>query len=203
MSENSHRDDVTFDAAWRAFADEDARLQSPPELEERVMAAIRQPGLTSRRGPSNAGRALALAAAVVTAVTGAVVVWQTSRVSPSLDGRAPIAELSLYPEAVDAQRPETTLSVVVSAQPERRARPRLPRATGRPPLPPALLTLGAVPLQDTESLQLVRLRLPREVLQALGVVFLEPELQTVVDVDVLVGEDGLPRDIRQVRARQE
>jgi hypothetical protein len=60
-----------------------------------------------------------------------------------------------------------------------------------------------VPFQDTESLQLVRLRLPREVLQALGVVFLEPELQTVVDVDVLVGEDGLPRDIRQVRARQE
>jgi hypothetical protein len=200
MSENSHRDDVIFDAAWRAFADEDACLQSPSELEDRVMAAIRRPRPTSRRRPSNAGWALALAAAVVTAVTGAVVVRQTSDVSPPLDVRAPIAALSAYREAVDAQR----LAATLSAEAERRARPPLPRraAAGRP-LPPALLTLGAVPLQDTEPLQLVRLRLPREVLQALGVVFLEPELQTVVDVDVLVGEDGLPRDIRQVRARQE
>jgi hypothetical protein len=203
MSENSHRDDVTFDAAWRAFADEDARLQSPPELEERVMAAIRQPGLTSRRRPSRAGRALALAAAVVTAVTGALVAWQASHVLPSLDGRARIAAFSAYPEAVGARRPQATLSGAASAKGAPRARARVARAVTRPPLPPALLTLGAVPLQDTEPLQLVRLRLPREVLQALGVVFLEPELQTVVDVDVLVGEDGLPRDIRQVRARQE
>ena len=52
-------------------------------------------------------------------------------------------------------------------------------------------------------LQIVRLRLPREALQVLGVVLVEPDAEGMVDVDVLVGEDGLARDIRQVSTGQE
>ncbi len=70
-------------------------------------------------------------------------------------------------------------------------------------LPPALMSLGDGPVGPTEVLQIVRLRLPRETLQSLGVVLLEPDAGGVIDIDVLVGEDGLARDIRQVRTGQE
>jgi hypothetical protein len=45
--------------------------------------------------------------------------------------------------------------------------------------------------------------LPREALYALGVVLAEPEHDGAVSVDVVVGEDGLPRDIRKVRIEEE
>lgn len=67
-------------------------------------------------------------------------------------------------------------------------------------LAPGTMSLGAAPLHDTELLQLVRLRLPRESLRGLGIALLEPDAQALIDVDVLIGEDGLPREIRQVRA---
>ena len=62
------------------------------------------------------------------------------------------------------------------------------------------MVLDAMNTPQGESLQLVRLRIPREALQALGVPLFEPEARGLVDVDVLIGEDGLPRDVRRVRA---
>jgi hypothetical protein len=49
-----------------------------------------------------------------------------------------------------------------------------------------------------EPLQLVRLRVPRQALAMFGLVLIDPDAAGLVDVDVLVGEDGLPRDIRGV-----
>ena len=66
-----------------------------------------------------------------------------------------------------------------------------------------MMTLDAEPVRDGEALQLIRLRLPREALQTLGIVLLEPDAGGSVDVDVLIGEDGLARDIRKVRVIQE
>lgn len=59
------------------------------------------------------------------------------------------------------------------------------------------------PPLETEPLQLVRLRVPREALQGLGVPLLEPDAAGMVDLDVLIGSDGLPRNIRRVRTQQE
>ena len=66
--------------------------------------------------------------------------------------------------------------------------------------PVMLMVLDAMNTPQGESLQLVRLRIPREALQALGVPLFEPEARGLVDVDVLIGEDGLPKDVRWVRA---
>ena len=63
-----------------------------------------------------------------------------------------------------------------------------------------ILTLSADPVFDTESLHIVRVRMPREALRALGVALVEPEASGLVDVDVVVGDDGLPREIRRVTA---
>jgi len=62
-----------------------------------------------------------------------------------------------------------------------------------------MVRLTADPAFETESLQIVRLRVPRASLEVFGVALLEPEASVLVDVDVVVGDDGLPRDIRRIR----
>ena len=64
---------------------------------------------------------------------------------------------------------------------------------------PVLMTLAADPVRETESLQLVRIRMPRTELRALGIALIEPDASGLVDVDVLVADDGLPRDIRRIQ----
>jgi hypothetical protein len=66
------------------------------------------------------------------------------------------------------------------------------------PTADAVLTLTADPALETETLQLVRVRMPRLALQAVGVVVSGPNADGFVEMDVVVGEDGLPRDVRRV-----
>jgi hypothetical protein len=61
-----------------------------------------------------------------------------------------------------------------------------------------VISLTADPVLETETLQLVRVRMPRLALQAVGVVVSGPNGEGFVEVDVVVGEDGLPRDVRRV-----
>lgn len=63
----------------------------------------------------------------------------------------------------------------------------------------AMTTLVTEPPFDTEPLQLVRVRMPRERLRAFGVALVDPEVASDVEVDMLVGDDGIPRSIRRVR----
>jgi hypothetical protein len=80
---------------------------------------------------------------------------------------------------------------------------RSPIDESRPPelrrVPVALTTLAADPILETESLQLVRVRLPRAALGAFGVALAGPDSGDIVDVDVLVGDDGLAREIRRIQ----
>jgi hypothetical protein len=60
------------------------------------------------------------------------------------------------------------------------------------------MTLAVDPALETETLQLVRVRMPRRALAALGFVVGGPDADGLVEVDVVVGEDGLSRDVRRV-----
>ena len=62
-----------------------------------------------------------------------------------------------------------------------------------------LLVLMADPPFDEEPLQLVHLRLSRTSLEAIGITPLEPEASKLIDVEVVVGSDGLPRAVRALR----
>jgi hypothetical protein len=62
----------------------------------------------------------------------------------------------------------------------------------------AATNLMAVPPLETESLQLVRVRMPRGSLRAFGIALVDPDASAEVEVDVIVGEDGFPRSIRRV-----
>ena len=183
-----------IDRAWKAFVDQDQRLNPPPDLEQRVIAAIRDARSAERQPSSRLRPAIGMAAAIVIAIGGWLARPQsvpTPLVARSFDA-APL------PGPVSPRPPMMRI--------EARTRP----VAVSPGLyvehvewPAALMMLGAAPVTDSEPLRLVRLRLPREALQALGLVMLEPEAEGVVEVNVLVGEDGLPRDIRGVRAQEQ
>jgi hypothetical protein len=53
------------------------------------------------------------------------------------------------------------------------------------------------PMADPASLQVVRLRMPRTGLATLGVPLANPEAEGVVELELLVGEDGVARAIRR------
>jgi hypothetical protein len=66
-----------------------------------------------------------------------------------------------------------------------------------------LVMFDVDPPLSGEPMQLVRLRVRRDALQVLGLAVLEPDAGGTVDLDVLIGEDGLPREIRAIRNSQE
>ena len=63
-----------------------------------------------------------------------------------------------------------------------------------------LVALAIDDVSHTESLQLVRVRMPRAALGTLGLALYDPEATGMVDVGIVVGDDGLPRDIRLIRS---
>jgi hypothetical protein len=142
---------------------------------------------------------VAVAAGLAASVAMAVVLSRP-RPAPAvapIEGRAHV--VAMLADAVSAERPQIT----VRAAARRKASPP-PVAVSEPvELGEVLMQFDLAPMRAHEPLQMVRLRLPREALQALGLALLEPDASGMVDVDVLVGEDGLPRDIRKVRIGQE
>jgi hypothetical protein len=189
-------DNSQFDEAWRAYVEEDAEVHAPEGLEARVWNAIAVP--SSRPAWRPRTRFVFVGASIAAAI--AIAVFVALRKEPD---RRQVTQHEPAAVRTPLVNPEPAAPVATvapaTAAPSRARAPRRPREV----LPPVLMNLGASPVRDTEVLQLVRLRLPREALQTLGVVLLEPDAAAMVDVDVLIGEDGVARDIRQVRAGQE
>jgi len=55
-------------------------------------------------------------------------------------------------------------------------------------------------MSDSASLTLMRVRMPRSAFSSLGVPIANPDADGLVDVEVLVGEDGVARSIRRAAA---
>lgn len=180
---------MTFDHAWQAFADDDSHQHAPPALEGRVRDAIATPNPPESRPRFNRTGAIAVAASIGLAAVWAGRHTASPRVTRALDSRAPTAALTTYAATVSRE------IIRVGAPPAvPRVAVRGPQTLGRP-----ILRLAVDEVAPSETLQLVRMRLPREALLALGVTFAMPDTSGLVDIDVLIGEDGLPRDIRRIR----
>ena len=187
-------DQRTFDgsdSAWQAFVEADARVCAPPGLEERVWQAIQSRHVSRPVSRVSRLAGLSLAAGVALSVVPAL-----ERGDETRDGVLPGQPVSM--QTMDVYR-----DVLPAARPLRQTRVVVSVPANEPVAAPVLMTLAADPLQETEVLRVVRLRLPRGALQSLGLAVLEPEAQGSVDVDVVVGEDGVAREIRQLRAGQE
>jgi hypothetical protein len=160
--------------AWREFAREDAALAAPPDLEPRVLGAWEALQHPERRSHRPSQRRLLWAVGAVAGVLLLAFALGSHRVTT-------------IPSA-----PASRAAVSTRATGDR-------LHLGQPmPTSDGLLPLTADPALETETLELVRVRMPRLALQAAGVVVSGPEAEGFVEVDVVVGEDGLPRDVRRV-----
>jgi hypothetical protein len=165
---------------WRQFAEEDATMTAAPGLERRVLAAweaMQHPQYRSHwpRHPRLFWAVGALAGALWLAFA-----LQSHRAATVPTVPASSAGGSVTRDADQVHRsPQPTLTA------------------------DTVIRLTADPVLETETLQLVRVRMPRLALQAVGVVVGGPNAQGFVEVDVVLGEDGLPRDVRRVALIQE
>jgi hypothetical protein len=167
--------DSEFDAAWREFAKHDEETTAPERLRQTVMGAWDSAQQTQQdrvlAWPGN-GRRWSLVAMLGAVAAVIAVVGITMREKDrDLGSRRTLAEVSRVTE--------TTAPAVPS------------RAD--------VFRLIADPAFETESFEIVRLRLPRTSLEAIGVGLIGPEVTSLVDVDVVVGGDGLPRAIQGIR----
>jgi hypothetical protein len=182
-------DDGDFAEAWQAFEQEDAALSTPPSVQTAVMAAwrTREHPVTAVRYRFGRVERLALAAGILI-VLGAATLLQRAR--PPRDGGPPDNAVVRIP-ATPPKRATPSFAPSPAAPPRREAAVRW--AAARAPKDQAAIA-------DREPLQLVRVRMPREALTALGVSLVEPEATSLVDVELLIAHDGMPRGIRNVTA---
>lgn len=201
--------DSDFDSAWRAFADADARVRAPDRIRDAVIAEWDGPRAVSgavRPRHRSVARATLTVAATLT-MTVALFQLREAR-GPVRESAAPASRSAVpgsaarvegparAPRFVDSGRRVTPLPVRRRAQVAHGVMPAETSSTGGSA---ALVALTGEPALAAEPLQLVRLRVPRTSLRAFGVALIDPDASGLVDVDLIVGSDGLPRDIRRVR----
>jgi len=184
---------------WLAdYRDSLDSMETPARVEARLRLEVRR-----RRRVSVAPWLLATGAAAVLVVG----IWI---------GRSP-TNLPLLPALAQAPR-VMAAEVAEPAEPAELAAPEAPEAplreVPRPvrrPLPPALesrsvavfvMMPGSELLPPTQDLQVLRVRIPRTRIQALGWPVNVDRLEEGVLADVIVGDDGLARAVRLVRTVQ-
>jgi hypothetical protein len=194
--------DSAFDVAWRAFAEADARVKAPARVRLAVMAAW--DAANQERAQTRSARNYFIpAGAALTAAAVLVAIGLARRGGHPRSERAAVVETFVARET-----PSATISNQHAGTVPRGISPHAAQGVMHPvrvagaarverSVP--MVRLTADPAFETESLQIVRLRVPRASLDVFGVALLEPEASVLVDVDVVVGDDGLPRDIRRIR----
>ena len=159
-----------FEAAYRALIEQDAKVKAPHRLRNDVMARWDVEQRTRRAGARSAvASARGLVAAAVVLIVAGVV------------GRYGHPRLEVAPSGT---APARALD----------SSPFATRAASNP-----IVRLVADPRFETESLQIVRLRLPGASLEPFGIEVQESDQSRLVEVDLLVGDDGLPREIRSIK----
>lgn len=209
VNENIRYDDCAFEVAWDEFVQEDEAMMPPPSLEQRTIAAweasLRITADASARRPYRfQGRARSPNRSETNAPktwlpwqrpSQRYIFWSVGAAAAAL-----LLAISLHRSVLSDDRAPAASSAASLGARETEVSYRWQRTS---PLQGAVITLAVDPILETETLQLVRVRMPRLALQAVGVMVGEPDAEGFVEVDLLVGEDGLPRDVRRVSLTQE
>lgn len=164
-------DDSEFDAAWRELKNDDAATRAPARVRPAVMAAWSS-SLDVAPGLASPPRSRTQWISLVATLAAAAVALV-------------VGALTMRQLDRGVDRPETSAAV--------------PLATAVALLNADTFQLIADPAFENESFEIVRVRVPRTSLDAMGVGVIGPEVVGLVDVDLVVGGDGLPRAIRGVR----
>ena len=195
---------VELERSLRAVAEEDGRAQAPPHVHAAVMQTwdLERPfAQRRRRGRSRNATLLAIGSVAATIV--AVVAMY--RASPAPSRPEPVVAPAAEQPRVVTTEPRPEIDVPAEAH---RPRPRRPRTRGETTAPRYApgMALVADPILDAKATSIVRVRVPRHALVMLGIPVVEPDDGGSVDLEMLVGEDGVAQTIRRavpVVVRQE
>lgn len=198
-----HSEMVNLGRSLRALADDDGDVQAPPDVHLAVMRAWDARGPFAGHPRQRQGRFAAivasgsLAAATLVAVVMSRAPSNPSRVAPLVARPPETPSVVLNPRPVVRDT-----SVDAHRQRPRPSRPRLETMAARH----EGMVFVADPILDASATTIVRVRVPRTALATLGLPLLEPDDRGLVDLEILVGEDGVARTIRRavpVSVRQE
>ena len=146
-----------------------------------------------------AGLGASIAAAVVAALAaGAGFVWQANRDDAELVVSVPTSGMprwATYPATVIADVPAR---LALNPPTRDRAEPQPARAAGGTAAATSRTRVAAADW-PVEALQVIRVRIAASALDAFGVQVAGPMPAGLVDVDLVVGDDGWPRDVRRIR----
>ena len=192
---------MNVEQSLRALAADDATARVPPHVDAAVLAAW-DDNCPEHRGRAPAARrkrvvlGIAMAGAFAAASLVAVVITWRGGNEPrhTLGNIAP--EKSVAPGV-----PEVVAGAI--APPRGMEQPMAPaRARRRPVVSPATgAAYVLVPDAYMDApLMMMRVRMPRSAFSRLGVPIANPDGEGLVDVEVLVGEDGVARSIRRATA---
>lgn len=173
--------------ALAALAENDREKEAPPEAEARLLSAFRARRIHLRR----------LWVGVATLAAGVVIallVWPNRTPKPVVSTVRPVA---LMPETSPTREAEPVPTVV-------RAPRKLARKSAAPQPPQSReVVTDFFPLMNPapsfERGEILRVQLPAAAMQTVGLPVREEHLGDLVQADVLVGEEGMPRAIRFVR----
>ncbi len=182
--------------ALGALAENDRDREAPPQVEARLLDGFR---VLQVRGVRRIHRRR-LWAGIATLAAGiaiALLLWP-NRASKLLVNAAP--PVTLVPESKQPEPATVAVTVVKAA----RAPRKLPGKAVPAPQPEAreVVTDFFPLLNPAPSLgrgQMLRVQLPAAAMQTVGLPVREENLGDLVQADVLVGEEGMPRAIRFVR----
>jgi hypothetical protein len=199
---------MNVEQSLRALAADDATARVPPHVDAAVMAAWEEncreyPGRepVARRTRMVLGIAMAGALAASLVAAAVVITWRGGNEARHMLGNiAP--EKSVAPGVPEVVTGAIALPRRVE-QPRGVEQPMAPaRARRRQVVSPAA---GAAYVLVPEAymdapLMMMRVRMPRSAFSRLGVLIANPDGDGMVDVEVLVGEDGVARSIRRATA---
>jgi hypothetical protein len=205
------QNDSWIDTALQELAAADARAVVPPELEGAVLrawdaqrAAVDTGGFAAIRFMRGWRKAAAFVL-MPTAVVGVVaVVSLARRPAPTLDRQVPTIHAAVPSDVsvLAPVRPARIMEAGVTSPTVRRL-----AGTGRR-VPVSGEYAGEYvivpePFADPTMLQVVRVRMARTALATLGVPIVDPDAEGLVNVEMLVGEDGVARSIRNATVESE
>jgi hypothetical protein len=191
--------------ALAALADADAQRRARPHVERALLEAFDRESTEARswwHAPvARAPRLVAALTVVALIVTGAAHWWKRDRGvidhapldRPGPSSAAQARALPTLPPSLHAVPPVTS---DVAARPRTVRHARIAK---RPVVTAESDRMGSVAIDGNEIVRLVRVRLPRAALPSLGIPILEPDAAGSIDVDILFGEDGMPRTARIAR----
>ena len=186
MKEEHVREDFVLQALG-VLAENDREREAPPEVEARVLGEFRSRRHNRRHW------------AVITAIAAGLVIttlWWTNRVpQPAVSAEPPVLHI---PETAGRFSEAEPTPKVVRAP---RKVARKVAAVSRPQAHEVVTDFFPLmnPAPSFGRGQMLRVQLPVSAMQTVGLPVREEHLDDLVQADVLVGEEGMPRAIRFVR----